>query len=99
MGQPIDVIGTAVVGDVLLVDTDRSITGQDGSGFTSAEEAQGVDTLPADLATRLFASEDAIAHVFVASNQVVIERSGGWSEADVAAATQIVAEFFVFYGD
>jgi hypothetical protein len=98
MGQPISVLETTVVGDVLMIDTDRSITGQDGSGFASAQEAAEAATFPGDLAARLFA-DDAVTNVFVASNQVVVERSGGWDDATTSAAASIVANFFVFYGD
>ncbi|HSG78836.1 MAG TPA: hypothetical protein VLD62_04580, partial [Acidimicrobiia bacterium] len=98
MGQPISVLETTVVGDVLMIDTDRSITGQDGSGFGSAAEAAEAATFPGELAGRLFSADDAVAGVFVASNQVVVERTGGWDDATTAAAESIVANFFVFYG-
>lgn len=99
MGQPINVLNTTAVGDVLMIDTDRSITGQEGSGFDSAEAAASADSLPGELAARLFADAPATRHVFVASNQVVVDRSGGWSDDSAAAAATIVANFFVFYSD
>lgn len=99
MGQPISVLQTTVVGDVLMIDTDRSITGQDGSGFASADEAADSATFPGDLAARIFAADEAVTNVFVASNQVVLERSGGWDEATADASATIVANFFVFYAD
>ena len=99
MGQPINVLNSTVVGDVLMIDTDRSITGQDGSSYGSADAAAASGTFPGDLASRLFSADAATAHVFVASNQVVIERSGGWTDASAEAAATIVANFFVFYAD
>jgi len=48
MGKPIEVAASTIVGDVLLLDTDRSITGQDGVGYESAEAAAAdePDTTP-----------------------------------------------------
>lgn len=96
MGQSIKV-STTVVGDVLIVDGDRSLTGQDGAGYSSAEEAAGDARFPGRLAARIFDGDDAARHVFVASNQVVIRRSGGWDEDAVDSAAGVVSDFFVFY--
>jgi hypothetical protein len=97
MGQPIEV-SSQVVGDSAVFDTDRSITGQDGSEFTSAAEAAATDGFPAVLAQRLFAGDPAISAVFIASNVVTVTRPGGWDDATLATANQIVSDFFVFYG-
>jgi hypothetical protein len=97
MGKPIVVARTTVVDDVLLVDTDRSITGQDGVGYDSVAFAAADESFPGRLAERIFQSIDGIGHVFIASNQAVIGRSGGWDEAAKAAAVDVVANFFVFY--
>jgi hypothetical protein len=96
MGQPIQVDATRL-DDVVVFDTDRSITGQDGAGFGSAAEAEASGTLPAELAGRLFAADGSVNHVFVASNQVVVRRSGGWSDGDVDAASRVISDFFLFY--
>lgn len=96
MGQPIKVEATQV-SEVVIFDTDRSITGQDGSGFASLEEAAAVEIFPAQLAARLFQSDDTIDHVFVASNQVVVRRPSGWDTADVARASGVITDFFLFY--
>lgn len=96
MGQLITV-EAQTVGDVALFDTNRSITGQDGESFTSADEAANGDTLPADLAHRLFAADDSVGHVFVLSNGLSVSRSGGWGEAALAAASETIRTFFVFY--
>jgi hypothetical protein len=96
MGQPIDITRT-VVGDVLLLDGDRSITGQDGTAYASAEAAVGDERFPGRLAGALFDADAAIDHIFVASNQVVMRRRGGWDDDAAAAAAEIVSGFFVFY--
>jgi len=99
MGQPISVVSTTVEGDVAAFDTDRSITGQDGASFGSSDEAEGAESLSGGLASRVFESDDAVSHVFVASNQVVVGRDGGWDDGSLAATSQVVTSFFVFYPD
>lgn len=99
MGQPITVVSTTVEGDVAVFHTDRGITGQDGVAFASGDEAAESGSFPGDLSARLFASDDAVAHVFIASNQVVVGRKGGWDDGSLAAAAEIVTAFFVFYED
>lgn len=96
MGQPIQVDATRL-DDVVMFDTDRSITGQDGAGFASAAAANASDIFPGRLAARLFAADSAVDHVFVASNQVVVRRSGGWSDGDVDAASRVISDFFLYY--
>ncbi len=96
MGQPIQVAATRL-DDVVMFDTDRSISGQDGASFASAEEAAETAEFPAQLAARLFAGDSAVNHVFVASNQVVVRKRGGWTDDDVAAASQVIADFFLYY--
>lgn len=97
MGQLINVLGTTVLDDVAIIDTDRSITGQDGSSYSSAEET--ADDFPGRLARRLFERVEGVTHVFVASNQVVVGRDGGWTDAALSTATGVVTDFFVFYDE
>ena len=96
MGQEIQVTAT-VMDDVLVMDADRSISGQDGAGFESADEAAAVESFPAMLATKLFESDDSINHVFAGSNGVVIRRTGGWDTLSEGNALLVVKNFFVFY--
>ena len=96
MGQPIQVAARAI-GDVGLFDTDRSLTGQDGVGFGSLEEARAGLGLGASLAVRLFESDGDLDHVFVASNVVAARRSGTWSDEQLDHLTAIIGDFFVFY--
>ncbi|MFQ5554226.1 MAG: hypothetical protein ACE5GC_02500 [Acidimicrobiia bacterium] len=96
MGQRIEV-GANVVGDVVLLETDRSITGQDGAVFESAAAAANDDRFPAALAARIFESDDAVDHVFVGSNVVVVRRLSGWDDDAVASVSTVVSGFFLFY--
>lgn len=99
MGQSIVIEGHTVAGDVVMFDTDRSITGQDGVSYRSIEDAEASDLFPGTLAERLFAEDAGVDHVFVASNQVVVRRRNGWSDEEVAAASQVISDLFRFYPD
>ena len=95
MGQPIELRGIAVIGDVALFDTDRSISGQDGESFSSEAEARQGTSFSARLARRILASDPSVTSVFVASNQVTVGRSGGW--ADTGAVGTVIERFFLHY--
>jgi hypothetical protein len=97
VGQTIEV-AAEVLGEIALFSTDRSITGQDGAGYTRDEDVVR-PTFPAQLAARLFAADPQIDHVYVASNQVVVRRPGAWTEDTAAAAATVIAEFFRYYRD
>jgi hypothetical protein len=98
MGQTIQIRDANVVGDVLLVSTDRSFTGQDGETYHPGKPADSGAIFPAQLAARLFESDSSIDHVYVMSNVLSIKRVGEWDDASVASATDIVTSFFLFYG-
>ncbi len=96
MGQLINV-ASSVVDDVAVFDTDRSIAGQDGAAYDrSTDTADG--TFPGELAGKLLDADPVLDHVWVASNQVVARRPGGWDEASLGAAEKVVSELFRFYG-
>ena len=97
MGQPITIDSRTIDGMVAAFHTDRSITGQDGVVFASATAAGESQSLPGDLAMRLFESDTAVDHVFIASNQVVVGRSDDWIEPALDAVAGIISAFFVFY--
>jgi hypothetical protein len=97
VGQMIE-CRTVVVGDMVVVATDRSLTGQTGAGFDSLEEASAAGGFGATLAARLFSADSDLGHVFVASNQVMVTRIGGWDETGVETITRLVRELFAFYG-
>jgi hypothetical protein len=94
--MPIAVRPARIVGDVAVFDSDRSLTGQDGAGFDSAA-ANASTIAPALLAQRLFAADAEIAHVFVASSQVVVRRRAGWDDAARDRAAGVITAFFVHY--
>lgn len=96
MGQLIEVESTQI-GDVAVFDTDRSITGQDGTAYASVAEAEAGADFPDELAARLFRLDAAIDHVFVASNQVVVRRTGGWDPDATTTAADVIRQFFVYY--
>ena len=95
MGQRIVLRTSTVIGDVAVFDTDRTISGQDGESFTSAEAARNGISFSARLAERLFESDDAIDSVFVQSNAVTIRRAAGWASTDEAGG--VIEGFFEFY--
>ena len=96
MGQPIQV-ETTTLGDVVIFDTDRSITGQDGAAYASRADAEASDLCLDSLAVHLFDADGGVNHVFVASNQVVVRRNTDWTESEAAAAADVVANFFLYY--
>jgi hypothetical protein len=97
MGQRIEIESSRVVDDSVIVTTNRSLTGTDGEGFASADDAGEADTFGAKLAVDLFESDDDIARVFVTSNVVIIGRAEGWSDATTDAANNVISEFFLYY--
>ncbi|HHC09095.1 MAG TPA: hypothetical protein ENK55_10320 [Actinobacteria bacterium] len=96
MGQPIEIAGVTPIGDVVVVETDRSFTGMLGEGF-DRETVERRDDFAARLAAELFAADEDIDHVYVAMNDVVVRRPGGWSDEALDAVRRVVADFFRFY--
>jgi hypothetical protein len=96
MGQDVVIKDLMSVGDVIVIDTDRSFTGQDGETSTPGSPADGV---PGLLSERLFDLGLGIDHVFVQQNTVTVRRPGGWDDD----ATEMVAEetmtFLRFYDE
>ena len=97
MGQQIEVLSTQTVGDVLLIDTNRSLGGQDGEGFEDREAAGSGDTFPARIAARLMDIDPGINRVFTLSNTLTVRRQGGWSSDDVEKVSESVSSFFLYY--
>ena len=96
MGQRIEVRPT-VVGDSAIFDTDRSITGQDGTSYTSADDAAADRRFPGRLAAELFGVDEDTASVWIASNTVVVTRTDGWPPSALEAAKNTISEFFIYY--
>lgn len=84
------------MGDVLVIDTDRSFTGQDGHIITLDSGHHGV---PGRLAERLFALDMGIDYVFVLQNTVTVRRQGGWDEDSAGMVTDVAGTFLRFYPD
>lgn len=96
MGQDVIIKDTVTMGDVLMVDTDRSFTGQDGHFMTTESDLRGV---PGRLAERLFALDLGIDHVYVLQNTVTVRRPGGWDDDAAGAVTGVTGSFLRYYPD
>jgi hypothetical protein len=97
MGQRIEIDSSRVVDDSVIVTTNRSLTGADGEGYASADQASEVESFGARLATDLFESDDDISRVYIASNVVIIAREAGWSDASTEVVSEVISEFFLHY--
>jgi hypothetical protein len=97
MGQTIQILDSRAIDNVLLVATDRSLTGQDGESYTGPVSARAVDTFGAQLAVRLFEADPEIDHTYVMSNALSIRRRGGWNDERIGPALQEIAAFFRHY--
>jgi hypothetical protein len=96
MGQTVIVNAAKELGDVLLLDTDRSFTGQDGSAMAPASRGGGV---PGVLADALFDLGLGVDHVYVLQNTVTVRRPGGWDKESKAAVTSVLESFLRFYDE
>ena len=96
MGQAVVVNQIREAGDVLIIDTDRSFTGQDGHALTPDSERHGV---PGRLADRLFALDIGIDHVYVLQNTVTVRRPGGWDEDTAGLVSDVTSTFLRFYDE
>lgn len=97
MGQRIEIESNRVVGDSVIVTTNRTLTGTDGEGYNSTDHATDSDKFGARLAVDLFESDDGINRVFVTSNVVIMQRSEGWSDIATESATDVISDFFLHY--
>jgi hypothetical protein len=97
MGQRIEIDGLRVIDDAAIVSTNRSLTGTDGEGFASLDDATQGDTFPARLAVDLFEADDQLTRVFVHQNVVFMNRDGGWPDHARDVASKVIEEFFLFY--
>ncbi|MGQ0849343.1 MAG: hypothetical protein ACT4OP_09540 [Actinomycetota bacterium] len=97
MGQTIEILDSVHIGDMLMLGTDRSFSGQDGESFSPPIRVHDQNTFPAQLAARLFDAGLGLDHVYVMSNTISLRRPEGWDGASREAATETVARFFRFY--
>ncbi len=98
MGQAISITESLEIDGVLIVTTDRSLTGQDGESYTGPVSAGAVNTFGAGVSVRLFAADPAIDHIYVMSNALSIRRRGGWDDQATATTLATISGFFRFYG-
>ena len=96
MGQKVEIKYSIELGDILIVDTDRSFTGQDGQAISPGSGGEGV---AARLADRLFALDLGIDHIYVLQNAVTIRRPGGWDEDMAGQVTAVTNAFLRFYDE
>lgn len=82
---------------MLLIDTDRTLGGQDGEGYEDPEKARSGATFPALLSARLMDLDPGIDRVFTLSNTLTVRRVGGWAPDEVDRVSRSVSEFFLFY--
>lgn len=96
MGQDVIINETVTMGNVLVIDTDRSFTGQDGHIITLEAERHGV---PGMLADRLFDLDLGIDHIYVLQNTVTVRREEDWDEDSSREVTDIAGSFLRYYPD
>lgn len=96
MGQTVEIRDAVAIGDTLLIDTDRSFTGQDGQEITSEGFGTGV---PGMLATELFALDIGVDYVYVLQNTVSVRRPGGWANDAIDRVKESTTRFLRFYDD
>ena len=97
MGQRIEIEDSRIVDHSGIVTTNRGITGADGEGYNSTEQAADAGSFGGKLAVDLFESDEGIDRVFVTSNVVIIGRADGWSGSSTDAANDVISEFFLYY--
>ena len=97
MGQQIEILSTEMVGDVVVIDTNRTLGGQDGESYDDSDAAGSQKTFPARLSVRLMELDPHINRVFTLSNTLTLRRAGGWTEGQVERVSESIAEFFLFY--
>lgn len=94
MGQTVVIRDVIEIGNALLLDTDRSFTGQDGQAITPDTPGTAV---PGRLAVELFNLDPGIDHIYVLQNTVSIQRSGGWDPGLIGRVTDATTAFLRFY--
>ncbi|HEY5891152.1 MAG TPA: hypothetical protein VIW94_10690 [Acidimicrobiia bacterium] len=96
MGQSVEIRDAVDLGDTLLIDTDRSFTGQDGQEITMDLPGTAV---PGLLAADLFELGIGIDYVFVLQNTVSVRRPVGWDPDAIDRVKNATTSFLRYYGD
>ena len=96
MGQTVAIRDNVIMGEVLLISTDRSFTGQDGQSITA--DSPG-DAVPGLLASELFGLDIGIDHVYVQQNTISLRRPDGWDPEAVTKSLDVTSSFLRHYPD
>jgi hypothetical protein len=96
MGQSVEINDVVAMGEVMIIDTNRSFTGQDGQTIAPGSDGTGV---PGLLAARLYALGLGIDHVHVQQNSVTVRRPGGWDPGTRDLVTDVAGSFLRFYDE
>ena len=96
MGQDVVIKDKVTMGNVLVIDTDRSFTGQDGHIITPDSERYGV---PGVLAGRLFSLDLGVDYVYVLQNSVTVRRPAGWDDESAGVVSDVIGSFLRYYPD
>lgn len=96
MGQTVVIRDSVTMGDVLLISTDRSFTGQDGQSITP--DSPG-DAVPGLLGDELFGLDLGIDYAYVQQNTISLRRPGGWDPEAVEQALEVTSLFLRHYPD
>lgn len=96
MGQDVEIKDSVTLDGVLIVDTDRTFTGQDGHAISPDTEVDGVVGL---LAERLYGLNLGIDHIYVLSNTVTVRRPEPWDEDSAGAVERAIHSFLRYYSD
>lgn len=96
MGQTVAIRDFAHLGDTLLIDTDRSFTGQDGQ---TLDREMPEHSVLGRLASALFGLDLRIDHVYVLQNTISVRRQTAWDEAGIDGVRRAISEFLRFYED
>ncbi len=82
------------MGQILLVDTDRSFTGQDGQSIAFDQPG---NSMPGRLAERLFDLGIGVDHIHVLQNTVSLRRDRDWDDETESTALSALEDFLRFY--
>lgn len=88
-----------VVDEVAMFDTDRSLTGMQGEAYSTLDEARSANTYPSQLAERIMLDDGSVLGVYVYSNVVSVNRSGGWNDQSTAKTSDVIKNFFIVYDE
>ena len=97
MGQPIEELDRATVGDVTIFTLDRNLASMGTYSFDEVPLEPSPDDFVEILATKILESDPAINRVYVAANAVQVTRRRGWDEASKGAVGTVISGLFRFY--